>query len=1024
MGSDAVLTAEFREIPERHDGLTEFAVRILFSADISSLETLEKGVQLTRGTRGRVIRVAGRSDLWHYPVTPTGNRDVVITLPVASGCTTDADICSSENFPLATALVGRVAGPASIGGDEPRQPSPPTNFKADPLDGAVRLRWRAPIFDGGSPITGHWYRAREQYFALPKPWRPWTSIPDSTPGGQNGESFTVTEDMQNEKVYEFQLRARNSLGTTLADPRTVFARPQAGELPFDFSLTPSPADPEVVAESRAFYTVTFEGHWDIEATPGGVPSDAHFSRLVGGVHNGSVVFVEHRSLTTTSAGIESMAETGGTATLKAEIVAAGDDHLSVLEGAANILPTGSESLTDVTLTAAHPRVTLLTMVAPSPDWFVGVSGLSMLDSLGGWRQSRTVELHPFDAGTEDGTGFSLTNDDTDPHEQIESLLGKGKFSAEPIATLTFERATVPAAPTDLTATAGERQVILAWMMGGDGGSPITKHQYRVRGGSYTPIWRDIPDSAAGGVNATGFTVVDVSTGVYNFDVRAVNAVGEGPEAMSGAVTPFINRAPTFTGLNVFSPGENQTAVGTVQASDPDAGDEITGYAIDGGADGHLFSIGSATGVLTFKAPPNFEDPMDAGTDNSYVVGVQATSGTGDRVKTATLSITVTVTDAGGEAPSAPSAPSVEAASASSLNVSWTAPGNAGPRITDYNVRYRAGTSGAWTDFPHSGAGVTANITGLLESTSYQVQVQATNAEGTSGWSPSGSGATDANAAPTFDSATTFDAAENQTAVGTVEASDSDTGDDITSYVLSGGADQSFFSIGSDTGVLTFKAAPNFEAPSDADTNGGYVVTVQATSGTGDREQTATQTITVTVTDDDTEAPSAPDAPSVEAASVTSLNVSWTAPDNAGPEITDYDYRYRTSSPVGAWVEVTSTTTTATSATIESLAESKSYEVQVRATNDEGTSGWSPSGSGATDANAAPSFTSSTTFDPQENQTAVGTVRASDNDTGDDITGYVLSGGADQSFFSIDRDTGVLTFKAAPNYEDPSDAEHR
>ena len=76
-----------------------------------------------------------------------------------------------------------------------------------------------------------------------------------------------------------------------------------------------------------------------------------------------------------------------------------------------------------------------------------------------------------------------------------------------------------------------------------------------------------------------------------------------------------------------------------------------------------------------------------------------------------------------------------------------------------------------------------------------------------------------------------------------------------------------------------------------------MVTVQATSGTGDREQTATQTITVTVTDDDTEAPSAPDAPSVEAASVTSLNVSWTAPDNAGPEITDYDYQYRTSSPV-------------------------------------------------------------------------------------------------------------------------------
>ena len=251
--------------------------------------------------------------------------------------------------------------------------------------------------------------------------------------------------------------------------------------------------------------------------------------------------------------------------------------------------------------------------------------------------------------------------------------------------------------------------------------------------------------------------------------------------------------------------------------------------------------------------------------------------------------------------------------------------------------------------------LSATITGLAENTEYEVQVRATNAEGTSGWSPSGSGATDANAAPSFDSAATFGVEENGTAVGTVVASDNDTGDDITGYALSGGADQSFFSIDRDTGVLTFKAAPNYEDPQDQDAGNTYEVEVQATSGTGDREKTATQAITVTVGDDKTEAPSAPDAPNVSAESVTSLNVSWAAPDNAGPEITDYDHRYRTSSPQGAWVEVTNTTITVLSATITGLAENTEYEVQVRATNAEGTSGWSPSGSGATDANAAPSF---------------------------------------------------------------------
>ena len=71
--------------------------------------------------------------------------------------------------------------------------------------------------------------------------------------------------------------------------------------------------------------------------------------------------------------------------------------------------------------------------------------------------------------------------------------------------------------------------------------------------------------------------------------------------------------------------------------------------------------------------------------------------------------------------------------------------------------------------------------------------------------------------------------------------------------------------------------------------------------------------------------------------------------------------------------------------------------------------WSDSGTGTTDANAAPAFSSSATFDAAENQTTAGTVLATDGDTGDDITGYAITGGADQAFFSIVPATGVLTF---------------
>lgn len=91
------------------------------------------------------------------------------------------------------------------------------------------------------------------------------------------------------------------------------------------------------------------------------------------------------------------------------------------------------------------------------------------------------------------------------------------------------------------------------------------------------------------------------------------------------------------------------------------------------------------------------------------------------------------------------------------------------------------------------------------------------------------------------------AAENQTAVTTVVATLVDTSGTLT-YSISGGADQAKFSIVGATGVLTFASAPNFEAPTDANADNVYEVTVQVSDGT----LTDTQAISVTVTDvDDT-----------------------------------------------------------------------------------------------------------------------------------------------------------------------------
>ena len=209
----------------------------------------------------------------------------------------------------------------------------------------------------------------------------------------------------------------------------------------------------------------------------------------------------------------------------------------------------------------------------------------------------------------------------------------------------------------------------------------------------------------------------------------------------------------------------------------------------------------------------------------------------------------------------------------------------------------------------------------------------------------------ANLPPTFTSAATFSVAENTTVVGTVAATDADSQDSVTGYTLSG-ADSAKFSI-TTAGVLTFAAAPNYEAPGDivsttpanAADNNEYIIVVTATSGSGARQTTATQTLTITVTDVN-EAPGQPAPPTVStvAATPTSLSVSWTAATNTGPAIT-YNLRYRKSSEA-SWTSSTYAGTE-TSTTLTGLSPGTSYEVQVLAKNREGDGPWSEAGTGRT-----------------------------------------------------------------------------
>ena len=101
--------------------------------------------------------------------------------------------------------------------------------------------------------------------------------------------------------------------------------------------------------------------------------------------------------------------------------------------------------------------------------------------------------------------------------------------------------------------------------------------------------------------------------------------------------------------------------------------------------------------------------------------------------------------------------------------------------------------------------------------------------------------TNVNEDPEITSSPTVSVAENQNSVLIVSSADVD--GDTPEYSIFGGADATLFSIDSGTGVLSFNAAPNFEAPEDVGADNVYNVIVEVDDGNGG---TDTQDIAVTV----------------------------------------------------------------------------------------------------------------------------------------------------------------------------------
>ena len=852
--------------------------------------------------------------------------------------------------------------------DEPDAPGAPT---VTVWNQQLTVSWTAPT-DNGATISDYdvQYRACTLSTDLTcsdsntATWGSWT---DRTGETNSDTSTSVTIDsLTNDTAYQVQVRAANSVGestwstATKATPTAQKPdKPAAPSLTYgDTSLTVSWTAPANNGASISDYdvqyractlstdltcadsnTATWASSWT--ARTGETTSDTTTSATLSSLTNGTAYQVQVRAANSVG---------------ESEWSTSADEYPSTVPGkpAAPTLTVKDQSLG-------------VSWSAPSSDGGAAITGYkvgrcsSSCSSDASW----TVKTLTTTGNTTDLT--SLTNG-TAYQVRVAAVNRSGDSAWSDTATET--PADEPDAPAAPTVTVWNQQLTVSWTAPTDNGATITDYDVQYRActlstdltcsDSNTATWESTWTDRTGETNSDTSTSVTLSSltndTAYQVQVRAANSVGESTWSTATKATPTAQKpdkpaAPSLTygdtSLTVSwtAPADNGASI-----SDYDVQYRACTYSTD------LTCADSSTATWasswTARTGETTSDTTTSATlsgltnGTAYQVQVRAANSVGESEwSTSADEYPSTV-------PGKPAAPTLTVKD-QSLGVSWSAPSsNGGAAVTGYKVgRCSTGcdSSSNWTVKTLTGTGTTTDLTSLTNGTAYQVRVAAVNRSGDSAWSDTTT-ATPAKA-PDAPSAPTLTKGPRELSVSW--SAPPDNGASITDYdvrycVNSTGCDAAdewtSLSGAADPGTSTSATISSL-------TNGTtYQVQVRGTNSVGD----GSWSLSSSAAPEDK--PAQPAAPTLTYSN-TSLSVSWTAPADNGQEITDYDVQYRAcslstdltcSNPStatwGTWTDRTGETTsdTTASATLSSLTNGTTYQVQVRAANSVGESDWSTS----------------------------------------------------------------------------------
>lgn len=155
------------------------------------------------------------------------------------------------------------------------------------------------------------------------------------------------------------------------------------------------------------YRVTFKGSFTkINHPVTNFPSNPHFSPMIVASHS------DHFSMfqigATATDGIKDVAETGNPKKLLRELDELESNGVILESARANGISGNGIASTEITISDDYPLISVVTMIAPSPDWIIGVSGYTLIEN-GKFVNKRVVPLYAMDAGTDLGLMFTSQN---------------------------------------------------------------------------------------------------------------------------------------------------------------------------------------------------------------------------------------------------------------------------------------------------------------------------------------------------------------------------------------------------------------------------------------------------------------------------------------------------------------------------------------------------------------------------------------------------------------------------------------